>query len=95
MFKSVIPSKIFEAMGMGLPIIAAMNRYPNEIEHLLVHTGQHYDEKMIKAYLQPWPRLPGAYRWCFPFTRAPEKWDGKSASRIVRHLIANATTISS
>jgi len=32
------------------PIIAAMNRYPDEIEHLLVHTGQHYDEQMSKAF---------------------------------------------
>ena len=32
------------------PIITAMNRYPDEIEHLLVHTGQHYDEKMSKAF---------------------------------------------
>jgi UDP-N-acetylglucosamine 2-epimerase (non-hydrolysing) len=32
------------------PIIEAMNRYPEQIEHLLVHTGQHYDEKMSKAF---------------------------------------------
>ncbi|MBV5327485.1 MAG: UDP-N-acetylglucosamine 2-epimerase (non-hydrolyzing) [Chlorobium sp.] len=32
------------------PIIEAMARYPQEIEHLLVHTGQHYDEKMSKAF---------------------------------------------
>jgi UDP-N-acetylglucosamine 2-epimerase (non-hydrolysing) len=32
------------------PIIEAMNRHPSEIEHLLVHTGQHYDEKMSKAF---------------------------------------------
>jgi len=32
------------------PIIEAMNRYPDRIEHLLVHTGQHYDEKMSKSF---------------------------------------------
>jgi len=32
------------------PIIVAMNRYPEQIEHLLVHTGQHYDEKMSRAF---------------------------------------------
>lgn len=32
------------------PIIEAMNKYPKQIEHLLVHTGQHYDEKMSKAF---------------------------------------------
>lgn len=32
------------------PIIEAMNNYSQEIEQLLVHTGQHYDEKMSKAF---------------------------------------------
>ncbi|MDH5184771.1 MAG: UDP-N-acetylglucosamine 2-epimerase (non-hydrolyzing) [Gammaproteobacteria bacterium] len=32
------------------PIIEAMNAYPSEIEHLLVHTGQHYDEKMSQSF---------------------------------------------
>jgi UDP-N-acetylglucosamine 2-epimerase (non-hydrolysing) len=32
------------------PIIAAMNKYPDKIHHLLVHTGQHYDQKMSKAF---------------------------------------------
>jgi len=32
------------------PIIEAMNCYPGQIEHLLVHTGQHYDEKMSKSF---------------------------------------------
>lgn len=31
------------------PIVEAMNKHP-EIEHLLVHTGQHYDERMSKAF---------------------------------------------
>ena len=32
------------------PIIKAMDRHPLEIEHLLIHTGQHYDDKMSKAF---------------------------------------------
>lgn len=32
------------------PIIEAMNRFPKQIEHRLVHTGQHYDEKMSKTF---------------------------------------------
>ena len=32
------------------PIIEAMNKHPERIEHLLVHTGQHYDEKMSQSF---------------------------------------------
>ena len=32
------------------PIIEAMNKHPNNIQHLLVHTGQHYDEKMSQSF---------------------------------------------
>jgi len=32
------------------PIIEVMNRHPDKIDHLLVHTGQHYDTKMSKAF---------------------------------------------
>lgn len=32
------------------PIIEAMNKYPDKIDHKLIHTGQHYDEKMSKAF---------------------------------------------
>lgn len=32
------------------PIIEAMNKYPEKIQHLLVHTGQHYDEKMSQSF---------------------------------------------
>ena len=32
------------------PIIDALNRYPGQFRHLLVHTGQHYDERMSKAF---------------------------------------------
>jgi UDP-N-acetylglucosamine 2-epimerase (non-hydrolysing) len=34
------------------PIIEAMNRHPEEIDHLLVHTGQHYDRKMSRAFFE-------------------------------------------
>jgi UDP-N-acetylglucosamine 2-epimerase (non-hydrolysing) len=32
------------------PIIEAMNHFPDQIDQLLVHTGQHYDQKMSKAF---------------------------------------------
>ncbi len=32
------------------PIIEALNHYPDRFEHLLVHTGQHYDDKMSKIF---------------------------------------------
>lgn len=32
------------------PIIEAFNRHPAHFHHVLVHTGQHYDEKMSKAF---------------------------------------------
>lgn len=32
------------------PIIEAMNAHPDEIQHLLVHTGQHYDSHMSQAF---------------------------------------------
>ena len=32
------------------PIIEAMNQHPDRIQHLLVHTGQHYDEKMSQSF---------------------------------------------
>jgi UDP-N-acetylglucosamine 2-epimerase (non-hydrolysing) len=32
------------------PIIEAINRHPGRLTHLLVHTGQHYDERMSKAF---------------------------------------------
>jgi UDP-N-acetylglucosamine 2-epimerase (non-hydrolysing) len=32
------------------PIIEALNRHPDRFQHLLVHTGQHYDERMSQAF---------------------------------------------
>lgn len=32
------------------PIIEAMNKCPDQFRHLLVHTGQHYDERMSKSF---------------------------------------------
>jgi UDP-N-acetylglucosamine 2-epimerase (non-hydrolysing) len=34
------------------PIIEAMNRRPDRFRHLLVHTGQHYDEKMSQSFFR-------------------------------------------
>ncbi|MBE0685426.1 MAG: UDP-N-acetylglucosamine 2-epimerase (non-hydrolyzing), partial [Anaerolineaceae bacterium] len=48
--------KIFNIVGARpnfmkmAPIIEAMNQYPEQIHHLLVHTGQHYDEKMSQSF---------------------------------------------
>jgi len=32
------------------PIIEAMNKFPDKFEYSLIHTGQHYDRKMSKAF---------------------------------------------
>lgn len=32
------------------PIIDELDKYPNEFNHLLVHTGQHYDEGMSRSF---------------------------------------------
>jgi UDP-N-acetylglucosamine 2-epimerase (non-hydrolysing) len=32
------------------PIIEALNRRPDQFRHLLVHTGQHYDERMSQSF---------------------------------------------
>lgn len=32
------------------PIVEAMNACPRDFDHLLVHTGQHYDQKMSKSF---------------------------------------------
>jgi len=32
------------------PIIEAMNKHAEHFDHLLVHTGQHYDERMSKSF---------------------------------------------
>lgn len=34
------------------PIIEAMNRHPEHFDQILVHTGQHYDERMSKAFFE-------------------------------------------
>jgi len=34
------------------PIIEALNQYPTHFDHLLVHTGQHYDEKMSSDFFE-------------------------------------------
>jgi len=34
------------------PIIDAMDRFPDSIDHLLVHTGQHYDRRMSKSFFE-------------------------------------------
>lgn len=43
------------------PILAAIRARPEPIEHLLVHTGQHYDHQMSDSFFtdlgMPWPDL--------------------------------------
>ena len=34
------------------PIIEAMNQHPGHFNHMLVHTGQHYDERMSRAFFE-------------------------------------------
>ncbi len=42
------------------PIIEAMNRSPEQFRHLLVHTGQHYDEKMSRSFFSDLARTARA-----------------------------------
>jgi UDP-N-acetylglucosamine 2-epimerase (non-hydrolysing) len=52
----VKPLKVINIVGARpnfmkmAPIIEAMNRHPLNIEHMLLHTGQHYDEKMSHSF---------------------------------------------
>jgi len=32
------------------PIHRALNKYSNSVNHLICHTGQHYDENMSKVF---------------------------------------------
>jgi UDP-N-acetylglucosamine 2-epimerase (non-hydrolysing) len=32
------------------PIIEAMDRFPEHFDPVLVHSGQHYDERMSRAF---------------------------------------------
>lgn len=34
------------------PVVAALDRRPDEFEHVLVHTGQHYDYEMSKIFIE-------------------------------------------
>lgn len=34
------------------PIIRSMNKHSHKMKHLLVHTGQHYDQKMSKSFFE-------------------------------------------
>ncbi|WP_321532696.1 non-hydrolyzing UDP-N-acetylglucosamine 2-epimerase [uncultured Desulfuromonas sp.] len=50
------PLKIINVVGARpnfmkmAPLIEAMNQYPDAIHPILVHTGQHYDEKMSQSF---------------------------------------------
>lgn len=50
------PLKIINVVGARpnfmkmAPLVAALNQHPDSIQHLLVHTGQHYDEKMSASF---------------------------------------------
>jgi UDP-N-acetylglucosamine 2-epimerase (non-hydrolysing) len=43
------------------PLVAALAKYPNDFTQLLVHTGQHYDERMGGVFFRdlglPWPDI--------------------------------------
>ena len=53
------------------PIIREMNK-SDKIEHILVHTGQHYDTKMSQNF--------------FDELEIPKYWDGKTAERFIAFL---------
>ncbi len=52
------PLKVLNVVGARpnfmkiAPIIEAMNRHAGRIRHLLIHTGQHYDERMSRSFFQ-------------------------------------------
>ena len=35
-----------------VPVIAALQRRPDDVRHTLVHTGQHYDDAMSRIFLE-------------------------------------------
>ena len=70
------------------PIIEALNRYPNQFQYTLVHTGQHYDDRMVgNSKVQILEAAQAVLDQPSPKSRVPEKWDGRAAERIVEMLL--------
>jgi len=50
--------KIFHVVGARpnfmkvAPIMREMEKYPQDLEQILVHTGQHYDDNMSKVFFE-------------------------------------------
>ena len=61
----------------------------SKIEHIIVHTGQHYDTQMSQNFFndlgipKPDVILSGKGK----VSKIPELWDGHAEERIVEHLL--------
>ncbi len=60
------------------PFIRAVEAYNKTnaagIEHLLVHTGQHYDDKMSSAFSKPWTFRMQISTWTLGPGPMPSRW---------------------
>jgi len=55
-YNSSVPLKVMHIVGAHpnfmkvAPLMEEMSKYPQDFDQLLLHTGQHYDERMSKSF---------------------------------------------